>query len=84
MGVDKRGCQPTSLRCFNGGTYEPDQNGVCASTGRRCSSRKTEGATPFGLYLHVGDVGHTLVVGPTGGNGLLRQAQLTIRRLFRK
>src|SRR6516165_1502355 len=27
---------------------------------------KTEGATPFRLSLHVGDVGHTLVVGPTG------------------
>ncbi|TPI36922.1 conjugal transfer protein TrbE [Mesorhizobium sp. B3-1-9] len=27
---------------------------------------KTEGSTPFRLVLHVGDVGHTLVVGPTG------------------
>ena len=27
---------------------------------------KTEGATPFRLSIHVGDVGHTLVVGPTG------------------
>jgi type IV secretion/conjugal transfer VirB4 family ATPase len=27
---------------------------------------KTEGATPFRLSLHVGDVGHTLVIGPTG------------------
>jgi type IV secretion system protein VirB4 len=27
---------------------------------------KTEGATPFRLSLHVGDVGHTLIVGPTG------------------
>jgi type IV secretion/conjugal transfer VirB4 family ATPase len=27
---------------------------------------KTEGATPFRLSLHVGDVGHTLMVGPTG------------------
>ena len=27
---------------------------------------KTDGATPFRLSLHVGDVGHTLVVGPTG------------------
>ena len=27
---------------------------------------KTEGSTPFRLALHVGDVGHTLVVGPTG------------------
>lgn len=27
---------------------------------------KTEGSTPFRLSLHVGDVGHCLVVGPTG------------------
>jgi len=26
----------------------------------------TDGATPFRLNLHVGDVGHTLVAGPTG------------------
>ena len=29
-------------------------------------SARTEGATPFRFSLHVGDVGHTLVVGPTG------------------
>ena len=27
---------------------------------------KTEGSTPFRFSLHVGDVGHSLVVGPTG------------------
>ena len=27
---------------------------------------RTEGSTPFRLSLHVGDVGHTLIVGPTG------------------
>jgi len=27
---------------------------------------RTEGATPFRLVLHIGDVGHTVVVGPTG------------------
>ena len=27
---------------------------------------KTSGSTPFRLSLHVGDVGHTLVIGPTG------------------
>lgn len=27
---------------------------------------RTDGATPFRLVLHIGDVGHTLVVGPTG------------------
>ncbi|OYV41332.1 MAG: conjugal transfer protein TrbE [Rhodospirillales bacterium 20-64-7] len=27
---------------------------------------KTDGSTPFRFSLHVGDVGHTLIVGPTG------------------
>ncbi|MDO8890742.1 MAG: conjugal transfer protein TrbE [Sulfurimicrobium sp.] len=27
---------------------------------------RTDGATPFRLVMHIGDVGHTLVVGPTG------------------
>ena len=27
---------------------------------------KTEGSTPFRFCLHIGDVGHTLIVGPTG------------------
>jgi type IV secretion system protein TrbE len=27
---------------------------------------QTDGTTPFRLNLHVGDVGHTLIVGPTG------------------
>ena len=27
---------------------------------------KTEGSTPFRFSLHTGDVGHTLIVGPTG------------------
>ena len=27
---------------------------------------ETEGSTPFRLNIHVGDVGHTMVVGPTG------------------
>lgn len=27
----------------------------------------TDGATPFRLNLHVGDLGHTLIFGPTGG-----------------
>ena len=28
---------------------------------------ETEGATPFYLNLHTGDVGHTMMIGPTGG-----------------
>jgi len=27
---------------------------------------RTDGATPFRLVTHIGDVGHTLVAGPTG------------------
>ncbi len=27
---------------------------------------RTEGSTPFRFSLHIGDVGHTLIVGPTG------------------
>ena len=36
---------------------------------------RTDGSTPFRLNLHVGDVGHTLVVGPTGaGKSVLLSA----------
>jgi type IV secretion system protein VirB4 len=43
---------------------------------------KTEGSTPFRLTLHVGDVGHTLVVGPTGAGKsvLLALMALQFRR----
>ena len=43
---------------------------------------KTEGSTPFRLSLHVGDVGHTLVVGPTGAGKsvLLALMSLQFRR----
>jgi type IV secretion system protein TrbE len=40
---------------------------------------KTEGATPFRLSLHVGDVGHTLVVGPTGAGKSVLLALLTLQ-----
>ncbi|MGZ5876042.1 MAG: conjugal transfer protein TrbE [Bradyrhizobium sp.] len=45
-------------------------------------SVKTEGATPFRFSLHVGDVGHTLVVGPTGAGKsvLLALMALQFRR----
>ena len=33
---------------------------------RRCCSARPRARTPFRLSLHVGDVGHTLIVGPTG------------------
>ena len=43
---------------------------------------KAEGSTPFRLALHVGDVGHTLVVGPTGAGKsvLLALMALQFRR----
>ncbi|WP_425645368.1 conjugal transfer protein TrbE [Agrobacterium leguminum] len=43
---------------------------------------KTEGATPFRFSLHVGDVGHTMVVGPTGAGKsvLLALMALQFRR----
>jgi type IV secretion system protein VirB4 len=43
---------------------------------------RTEGSTPFRLSLHVGDVGHTLVVGPTGAGKsvLLALIALSFRR----
>ncbi|PIO99471.1 conjugal transfer protein TrbE [Pleomorphomonas carboxyditropha] len=46
---------------------------------------KTEGSTPFRLALHVGDVGHTLVVGPTGAGKsvLLALMALQFRRYDR-
>ena len=46
---------------------------------------KTEGSTPFRLSLHVGDVGHTLIVGPTGAGKsvLLALMALQFRRYAR-
>ncbi|MER8909090.1 conjugal transfer protein TrbE [Mesorhizobium sp. M0854] len=43
---------------------------------------RTEGATPFRFSLHVGDVGHTLVIGPTGAGKsvLLAMIALQFRR----
>ncbi|WP_112875490.1 conjugal transfer protein TrbE [Paracoccus endophyticus] len=46
---------------------------------------RTEGSTPFRFSLHVGDVGHTLVVGPTGAGKsvLLALMALQFRRYAR-
>lgn len=43
---------------------------------------KTEGSTPFRFSLHVGDVGHTMVIGPTGAGKsvLLALMALQFRR----
>ena len=40
---------------------------------------RTEVATPFRLSLHVGDVGHTLVVGPTGAGKSVLLALLALQ-----
>jgi type IV secretory pathway VirB4 component len=47
-----------------------------------CFYGKTEGSTPFRFSLHVGDVGHTLIVGPTGAGKsvLLALMALQFRR----
>src|SRR5574337_2194578 len=46
---------------------------------------RTEGSTPFRFSLHVGDVGHTLMVGPTGAGKsvLLALMALQFRRYER-
>ena len=40
---------------------------------------ETRGSTPFRLDLHVGDVGHALVVGPTGAGKLVLLALLALQ-----
>ncbi|MDR6954053.1 type IV secretory pathway VirB4 component [Ancylobacter sp. 3268] len=40
---------------------------------------KTEGSTPFRFCLHVGDVGHTLVVGPTGAGKSVLMALMALQ-----
>ena len=40
---------------------------------------ETRGSTPFRLDLHVGDVGHTLIVGPTGSGKSVLLALLALQ-----
>ncbi len=40
---------------------------------------QTDGSTPFRLDLHVGDVGHTLVIGPTGAGKSVLLAFLALQ-----
>lgn len=40
---------------------------------------RTDGATPFRLVTHVGDVGHTLIVGPTGMGKSVLLAMLALQ-----
>src|SRR5207244_6554886 len=39
---------------------------------------ETRGSTPFRLDLHVGDVGHTLILGPTGAGKSVLLALLAL------
>jgi type IV secretion system protein TrbE len=39
----------------------------------------TRGSTPFRLNLHVGDVGHTMIVGPTGAGKSVMLAMLALQ-----
>jgi type IV secretion/conjugal transfer VirB4 family ATPase len=41
----------------------------------------THGATPFRLNLHVGDVGHTLILGPTGAGKSVLLATIALQAL---
>ncbi|WP_456304771.1 TraG/VirB4 family ATPase, partial [Acidomonas methanolica] len=46
---------------------------------------KAEGSTPFRFSLHVGDVGHTLVVGPTGAGKSVLLALMAVQfRRYRR
>ena len=40
---------------------------------------RTEGSTPFRFSLHVGDVGHTFIVGPTGAGKSVLLAVMTLQ-----
>ncbi|MGE0596204.1 MAG: conjugal transfer protein TrbE [Hyphomonadaceae bacterium] len=40
---------------------------------------KTEGSTPFRFSLHVGDVGHSLIIGPTGSGKSVLLALMTMQ-----
>jgi type IV secretion system protein VirB4 len=40
---------------------------------------RTEGSTPFRLVTHIGDVGHTLIVGPTGAGKSVLLATLLLQ-----
>ncbi len=40
---------------------------------------ETRGSTPFRLDLHIGDVGHTLIVGPTGSGKSVLLAMLALQ-----
>ena len=46
---------------------------------RHCSMRPRGGPRRFRLNLHVGDVGHTMIVGPTGAGKSVLLAMLALQ-----
>lgn len=55
----------------------PDMNGHLSAPALMMT--ETRGSTPFRLDLHVGDAGHTLVVGPTGSGKSVLLALLALQ-----
>ncbi len=55
----------------------PDRNGHLRAPPLMMT--RTRGSTPFRLDLHVGDVGHSLVVGPTGAGKSVLLALLALQ-----
>jgi type IV secretion system protein VirB4 len=53
--------------------------GDAALDGPPLAVARTTGATPFRLVLHVGDVGHAMVVGPTGSGKSVLLAFLALQ-----
>src|SRR3546814_14899097 len=62
------------LRLMSAGWAEPARNAHLDGPPLRVG--RTHGATPFRLSLDIGDVGHTVVVGPTGAGKSVLLAML--------
>ena len=84
-----RQCPPAAGLDAQPRAHDPALGGLGGAGAGRASRRpaaasiaQTEGSTPFRFSLHVGDVGHTLVVGPTGAGKsvLLALMALQFRR----
>ena len=80
IGMRKEAAEPQTA-----GFPAPSAQAALSRRGRahsRLMVTRTEGSTPFRLVTHVGDVGHTLVVGPTGmgKSVLLATLMLQFRR----
>jgi len=69
-----------------GPTHNRHLSAECAKRGHKgrqptLMTVHTEGATPFRLDLHQGDVGHTLIVGPTGAGKSVLLSTLALQWL---